>query len=239
MNKENVLEILGKNADSAFRENFVRNYPAEARPVIGINYNNVNELARMLSHEDNWKNLSDQLINGKTYEEFLLGVAILDNADIKAQEYFERITSLIPKIDSVKLCDAVCLSIRLGKEEPELMLDFLKPRLFSDNDMEQRFAIVMLLDYFVNTDYIDATLALFASVEVRGPLAKDALQWGYQVCFIAYPQKTFAVLDNLKIDHELMDSILDRIEDSKRLFPSDRLALQALRAHQNGEDNEA
>lgn len=238
MEKEQIKEELAKLADEECRTKLLLNYPPKAKSVIGVPQLNINELARMLSHEVNWEELCDSLIAGDSFDEMLLGAAIMSSAPQQPKAYFAKIASFVQNMDSPQICDAACTCFALAKERPLEMLEFLQPYLESQRDLDQRFAFVMLLDYFVNTDYIDDLLSRYSVAIPVGPMAEEGMAWGYQICYNAYPKKTFAILENLKMDKDMFNRILDKIACSKRLQPADRQALDVLRIYHKENDDE-
>ena len=98
-----------------------------------------------------------------------------------------------------------------------------------ENGFEQRYALVTLLDYYVNSDHIDRLLRLLAAVETLTPQAEDALAWAYQTCFLGFQQKTFFALRALKVEKESFNRMLDRILTCTRFNETQQQVLLTLR----------
>ena len=238
MEENNIIDELKSAVDKSYLATFLREYPQGARQVLGVPQKTLTEMARTYGHEKEWRILVDETLRGGTFEEELLRIAITDCANPQENEYFQRIAKFVKKLDSPQLCDASCLNIRLSCDVPDKMLTFLKDYLDSTKDIEQRFGLVMLLDYYVNTDYVDKTLELLLNTNVEGIWGREALAWAYMVCFWAYPMKTYAALEQMEVSNELFNEILSRIEKSSRLRPVELQVLQSLRMNRINESNQ-
>lgn len=53
-----------------------------------------------------------------------------------------------------------------------------------------RFAACMLMDYFINDEYIDSTLEKLSSITHDGYYVKMGVAWALSVCFVKYRDKT-------------------------------------------------
>lgn len=227
MNRQDILDNLTQHAETDLRPRLFKDYPTTARPVIGVPFSYLSSLGREWARRKDWRDIVDGVLSDTTYEEVLLQAFTFGNASTDAKEAFERIRLHLEKIDSRMLCDASCLAYHAAQTWPDKMLDFLNPYLKADNDFGQRFAIVTLLDYFTTSDYIRETLKRFASVQPHNPYAVDALQWGYMVCFQAYPYKTAATLRQAGLTVDNMKALVKRIVSSPRTnILSRQLALE-------------
>lgn len=227
MNRQDILDNLAQHAETDLLPRLFRDYPAAARPVIGVPFSYLSSLGREWARRKDWRDIADNVLSDATYEEVLLQAFTFGNASTDAKEAFQRIRLHLTKIDSRMLCDASCLAYHAAQTWPDKMLEFLTPYLKADDGYGQRFALVTLLDYFITSDYIRETLRLFSSVKPHNAYAVDALQWGYMVCFQAYPYKTVATLRQADLTGEEMKALVKRIVSSPRTnILSRQLALE-------------
>lgn len=94
-------------------------------------------------------------IDNEYYEEKMLqGILIgsIKNKDIyKIQEY---IRNFVPKIDNWAICDTFCSGLKITKKYKQEMWDFIQIYSESKREFEIRFYVVMLLDYYVEQQYL-------------------------------------------------------------------------------------
>jgi hypothetical protein len=216
MNHQDIIEELSEHVDPNYRAKVLRDYPASARPVLGVPLNYLSSMARSLACRKDWRDVVAHVLSDDSYEEVLLQALTVGNAPVEAEEAFEHTRQYIPKIDSRSLCDASCLAFHAASTAPEKTLQFLKPYLTADDDFGQRFAIVTLLDFFTTSDYIHQTLKIYTHLKPNNANAVDALQWGFMVCFQSYPYKTTTALQQSGLPADDVNAIIDRIVASPR-----------------------
>lgn len=216
MDHQEIIKELSEHIDPDYRAKVLRDYPASARPILGVPLNYLSSMARSMACRKDWRTIVDTELTDESYEEVLLQALTVGNAPVEADEAFEHARQYIPKIDSRSLCDASCLAFHIATTHPEQTLDFLKPYLNADDAFGQRFAIVTLLDYFTTSDYIHNTLKLYTHARPNNADAADAIEWGYMVCFQSYPYKTTTALQQSGLPAKSVNAIVDRIVASPR-----------------------
>ena len=128
--------------------------------------------------------------------------------------YLEK---FIPKINSWAVCDVSVAGLKITKKNMEYMWLFLQKYLKSDKEFELRFAIVMMLDFYITEEYIDKVLEILNNVKHKGYYVKMAIAWTIQVAFVKFPEKTFELLKNNKIDDWTYNKALQKIIESYRI----------------------
>lgn len=216
--------------DAEYKEQLLAHYPADARPVIGVPLSNLFEMARENAGVRDREALVKRELTDQTYDEVLLKAWILGSNYASFDDATRLLERFLAKMDSPQLCDAICLAFRIAIEYPNETLDLIERRyLNSEKGFEQRYALVTLLDYYVNSDHIDRLLRLLAAVETLTPQAEDALAWAYQTCFLGFQQKTFFALRALKVEKESFNRMLDRILTCTRFNETQQQVLLTLR----------
>lgn len=80
-----------------------------------------------------------------------------------------------------------------------------------------RFAVVILLDYYICDKYIDTVLNLLEQVKHEGYYAKMATAWAISMCYVKYPQKTFEFLKNTKLNSQTVNKAVQKITESLKV----------------------
>ena len=142
---------------------------------------------------------------------------------------FELIKDFLPKIKNWSVCDCFCCGLKFTKDNRKEVLEFLKPYIKSENEYEVRFAAVILLDYFVNEEYIDTTLALLNEFTHEAYYAKMAVAWAISICYINYPDKTFEFLKRTKISPWVFNKSIQKITESIKIGKNLKDKARALR----------
>ena len=124
------------------------------------------------------------------YEETLLRGMIIGYLSTDVETRLKMISDFVPQIDNWAVCDSFCSTLRYANKNRECVWDFIQPYAHSQKEFEQRFCAVMLLDYFVNTEYIDRTLALLTEINTSQYYSSMAVAWALAECFIKFREKT-------------------------------------------------
>ena len=75
----------------------------------------------------------------------------------------------------------------------------------------------MLLDHFIDDEYIDKVLDLIDNFKDERYYAKMAAAWALSICFIKYPPKTLAYLKRSNLDKWTFNKSIQKIRESYRV----------------------
>jgi 3-methyladenine DNA glycosylase AlkD len=120
----------------------------------------------------------------------------------------------VPKIKNWGICDSFCSSLKITKDHKKQVWDFLKPYLNSQEEFKIRFGVVMLINYYIEDEYIDQIYAIFDYVKHTGYYVKMAVAWAVSICFIKYPDKTMRYLKKNMLDDFTFNKALQKIIES-------------------------
>ena len=195
--------------------------------LLGVRVPKLRALAKELARGD-WRGY---LAAARTdsYEETMLQGLVLGAAKMEISELLERLTDFIPKVDNWAVCDCTCAGLKLVARHREQVLAFLEPWLFSRREFEVRFAVVLLMDYYLDASHIDRLLRLYAQVRHEGYYVRMAVAWGLSLCFVRFPERTEPLLEDGTFDPETCRMALQKIVESNRVSPEDKEKIRALR----------
>lgn len=80
------------------------------------------------------------------------------------QEVLARTAAFVPKIDNWSVCDSFCSGLKLARTHPEPVWEFLQPYFEDPRPFAVRFAVVMLLFYYIDAQHLPRVLALLEEV---------------------------------------------------------------------------
>lgn len=108
-------------------------------------------------------------------------------------ERLQYMADFIPKINSWSVCDCFCSGLKFANKNQELVWDFLQPYLHSGKEYQIRFAVIMLMDYYLTVEYIDLVLPLLDGVAHDGYYVKMAVAWALATALAKQPEKNLGV----------------------------------------------
>ena len=179
----------------------------------------------------------DYLINNideEYYEELILkGFLIGHVKDIN--DLINYINYFVPKIYDWGVCDTFCASLKITKKYPKEVWLVINKYLKSKKEFEVRFALVMILDYYLNDDYIDRVFRIINNVKLDKYYVKMANAWLISFALIKYYDKTYAFLKNdCKIDKWTYNKAIQKARESFRLNAIEKEKLSKLKDDYNG-----
>ena len=86
--------------------------------------------------------------------------------DVKAdiEEVIGYIEDFVPQINNWGVCDSFCANLKITLKNKDRMLEVINHYLKSDREFELRFAIVMLLDFYIDKEYLSYLFNVFNSI---------------------------------------------------------------------------
>lgn len=228
MTIEQIISFLEKHAEPEYAA-FSASLLNDTITVRGVRLPLLRKFARQLVKEGVWLRLWEEDTD-RSFEMILLKGLTLAGAKLPEEERWEYIARYVPLITNWALCDSVCTSLRFVRREPESAWQRLQPYWLSDREFAQRFAVVMLLDHFLTSDYIERVLEVLTSLQPAGYYAAVAVAWALSVAFVDFPERVYALLQSGCLSDEMQRMTLRKIIESRRVSDSWKECIRALRS---------
>lgn len=161
----------------------------------------------------------------ETMEEILLQGMVIGN--LKAEsggnltEILRYIAIYLPKITNWSTCDSFCAGLKITREYPREMWEFIRNYFDSERAYDVRFGLVMVINYYMQDEYLDRLFSIFDQVgeawkyrrdalEEKGEILEDgkeaqdiyyaemALAWAISICYVNHPDETMAYLEKVQ-----------------------------------------
>ena len=169
-------------------------------------------------------------IGNKYYEELVIqGMIIGMQIKEPIENIKEKVAKFVPKINSWAVCDTFCAGLKITKKYPKEMFSLIEKYLKSNKEYELRFAIVMLLDYYINDEYIDQTLQILDNIQSDKYYVQMANAWAISICLIKYYEKTITLLKNSKLDNFTYNKALQKAIESYRITEEQKKELRKMK----------
>lgn len=225
--KEEIRQELIKLADDKYRS-FHSNLCPGVENILGVRLPLLRKIAKSLSKEEDYYNY---LNNGDTkyYEEIMIEGLIIGYLKTDNENRFNYIRNFIPKIDNWAICDSFCNNLKFTKKNINEVWNFILPYTSSENEFDIRFAIVMMLNFYIIENYIDDVLNTLNKINHDGYYVKMAVAWAVSYAYIDFPQKTLAFLKNNNLDNFTYNKSLQKIIESTRVSKEDKDLMRSLK----------
>lgn len=183
--------------------------------VLGVRLPELRKIAKKIAKGD-WRTYL-KTAKDEYFEEIMLQGMVIGYIKTDIEERLFYVASFVPKIDNWSVCDSFCTGLKSTKENKERVWAFLQPYLSSKNEYEIRFGVVMLLNYYIETEYIERVLKLLDRVKHEGFYVKMAVAWAVSICYVKLPGPTMEYLRNNTLDDFTYNKALQKITESNRV----------------------
>lgn len=109
------------------------------------------------------------------------------------------------------------------------MYEFVLPYLKSQNEYEVRFAVVILMQYFVTDEYINDVLKIYDDIRHNGYYVKMAVAWGISICYVKYRDITLEYLASCNLDDFTYNKSVQKMIESFRVSREDKEMLRSMK----------
>lgn len=188
----NIEKELFKLQDKKYQE-FQKGLCPGASNIIGIRVPILRSYAKELLKKYNLKELMEN-INDNYQEELMLQGMLIGSAKEDFDVIIRYVEEFIPKIKTWAVCDTFCAGLKITKKHKEEMWLFLQKYLKSKKEFEVRFGIVMILDYFIEKEYLEDNFKIFNSIKVDKYYVQMAVAWAVSICLIKFYKETVKYL---------------------------------------------
>lgn len=209
--REYILNKLNELSDSEYQKKQIK-ISSNIKNNIGVRLPALRRFAKEISKNDCNQYISTA--DNEYYEEIMLQGFLIGYIKINTEERLKLISNFIPKINNWAICDSFCASLKFTKNNMERVWNFIQYFLVLKDEYKVRFSVVMLLNYYINDEYIDKTMDALNNVKHDGYYVKMAAAWAISICYIKFPDKTMIYLKNNSLDDFTYNKTLQKIIES-------------------------
>lgn len=226
--KQKIKKELKSLADEKYKE-FHSGLCPGTENIIGIRVPVLRNYAKKLAKEYDIKYLLGN-IDDEYYEEIMLqGMLIGLEKDKNIKNILNDMEKFIPKIDNWAICDVFCAGLKFTKKYMNELWEFIQKYLNSDKEFENRFAIVMILDYYITEEYLEKIFEIFDNIKSEKYYVQMAVAWAISICLIKYYERTINYLKTAKIDKFTYNKGIQKALESYRITDERKKELRKMK----------
>lgn len=211
-------------------ENDYKKFSASLLPgvdkVLGVRLPRLRKLAGRIAAGD-WQHYL--AAEPDYFEEVMLQGMVIGAIKVTPEERLQYMADFIPKINSWSVCDSFCSGLKFTNKNQELVWDFLQPYLHSGKEYQIRFAVIMMMDYYLTAAYIDLVLPLLDGVAHDGYYVKMAVAWALATALAKQPEKTWDYFQHHHLDADTWKKTIQKCLESRRIPEEQKAALRQMR----------
>ena len=217
---------LASLSDDEYRKFCMRGIPCD-RPFIGVRIPEIRKLVNNIPKED-----IDDFIKAKpvAIEEVIARSFAI--ARLPYDKMIKVFDSQIELLDNWCTVDTFCAALRktIKKHETDFFDKKVENLLKEKDEFAVRAGLVLLLDFYVNPNYLAVIFDRVESLKDRNEYyIKMAIAWLLAECFIKFPDETSAYLKVSKLESWTFNKAISKICDSYRVDPDTKTLIKSLR----------
>lgn len=195
--------------------------------IQGVRVPVLRKIAKSISkEEDLFKYLENPTL--ENYEEVTIYGLVIGYLKLDIEKYQYYLDKFIPYIDNWATCDIVASNLKFIKKSKQEMYSFILKYLNSKKEFEVRFAIVLLMDYYLDEEFMD-TLKLVEKVKLDYYYVKMAISWLISICYIKHKDETIEFLKNTSLDNWTYNKVIQKIIESNRVTKNEKEYFKTLK----------
>lgn len=220
------LENLTNKEYAAFNKKLC---PDTAKKVLGIKIPQLRTLAKQIVTAENWKELIDKF-DITIFEETILKGLVIAYSKIDIAEKLTLVKKFVPDMDSWAITDTFCPTLKIKQKDLEDVWEFILPYAKSSKEFEARFAIIMMLDYYIIEDYVDKVIKVIDETENNAYYVQMAKAWIIAEIGIKFNEKTMSYLEGKNsLDKFTYNKALQKMIESYRISDEQKVILRAMK----------
>lgn len=221
--KQELLELK----DEQFQK-FHKNLCPGTEKIIGIKIPVIKQYAKELLKTNSFEYLIKNIDN-EYYEEKMLQAVLIGQAKEEFEVIINYVEEFIPKIDNWAVCDTFCAGLKITKKHKEEMWKIIKKYIKSDKEFEIRFAVVMILDFYIEEKYLSEIFGILDNIKTEYYYARMAIAWAISICLIKYYDETVKYLYTCNLDKFTYNKAIQKGIESYRIKEENKQELKKMK----------
>lgn len=181
--------------------------------IIGIRVPILRNIAKRIKKT----NIEDffKLVNNTYYEEiFIYGVLLANSKEEIVDKY---LLDFINRIDNWAVCDSFCSSLKIVNKKSGKYWIYFTNLIDLDKEFQTRVSIIIMMDYYLNDNYIDRVLKIVTSIDSDKYYINMAISWLLSMAIIKYEDKVINIIRSKTLNKFVQNKTISKINDSYRI----------------------
>lgn len=226
------IEFIIRNKVLSLKDEEYRNFHSNLCPginnIIGVRVPILRNLLKELLTKYSFYELYNS-IGTLYYEEIMLKGMLLGKYKGDFEKLLTYIKEYIPLIDNWAICDTFCSGLKITKKYKKEMRDFILKYKDSNKEFELRFMIVMILDYYIEKEYLSENFEIFEKIKNNSYYVEMSIAWALSICLIKYYDETISYLKRCNLNNFVYNKTISKACDSYRIDNKKKNELRNMR----------
>lgn len=194
--------------------------------LIGVRTSELKRIAKVIARS-NYKEFF-KANKHELYEENIIHGLTLGYLNLEFNDLKPYIEEFVPYIDNWAVCDGTVVNLKVFNKNKQLGFIEIKKYLKDVNPWINRFGYILLLDYYIEEEYIDEIFKLCENYKDHY-YVKMGIAWLISMCYIKFKGRTLTFLKKNKLDVWTHNKAIQKIIESYRVTEDDKKMLRGLK----------
>ena len=194
--------------------------------IIGVRTPNIRTLAKEIKQESYINDFLNDLPH-KYHEEYVLHGILLPLVYKDIDELLIALDKFLKYANSWAITDII--SPKIFKKYPDKVLKYIKKWLHSNEEYKVRFAIVSLLQFYLDDNYKEEYLYLVKEVKLDTYYINMAIAWFYSFALIKQYDTAIKLFENNELTSWIHNKSIQKTLESYRISDDKKTYLRKLK----------
>ena len=222
----NIFEELTTLSEESYKKFSFKIIPTNYN-ILGVRMPLLKQISKKIVSESPYEFLA--LDKGNSYEMILLEGLVISSLKLPFQELTIYIETYMKKIDNWAQVDSFVSNFKGIKKEKEMVFNTLQPWLDSENEFVVRTALIILLSYYVEKEYLEKIFDISNKITHKGYYVFMGNAWLISVCMAKFPEETIQFFKKNKLDDTTHNKAIQKSRESNRVSRENKELLNILK----------
>lgn len=221
-----ILNELKNLSEESYKEFNAKIIPT-SQTTLGVRLPLLRQIAKRIAKDKPMEFIAADKQN--IYEMVMLEGLVLAALKKPFVELLPQIEKFLSKVDNWGQIDSVFGSFKSIKQDRESTMQVVLKWLESEQEFVVRAALVILLCYYVEEEYLDDIFRLSQQVSHKAYYVHMANAWLISVCMAKYPDATIAFFKENNLDTKTHNKAIQKSRESFRVSQENKNLLFTLK----------
>lgn len=193
--------------------------------IIGVKIPIIRQLAKEFIKDSDYKLFLNKLPHKYLEENILHGILISLNNNL--DETLLELDKFLLYVDNWEVCDTI--KPRIFKKDLKKVYDNIKLWIKSEETYKIRFALVTLINFYLDSGYDSNINELIISIKNDDYYVKMAVAWYFSFALIKHWDETINIFENKKLDKFTHNKSIQKAIESYRLSNDKKEYLKSIK----------
>ena len=222
-----ILNELFLSSDEKYRK-FTSALVPGTENIIGVRLPQIRAIAKKYSDTEIGNQFISKLPHGY-YEENMTHALMIGFMRGDRTEISKHIDTFIPYVDNWAVCDSFVSSLKYFYSDRKFGLEYIENQLSIGGDFRIRFSLVSLLNYYIDSEYINKALKMTLSVKGDAYYVKMAHAWLVSVALAKEYDSSLWIIEKKLLDPWVHNKSIQKSKESYRISKERKEHLDSLR----------